>query len=74
MSEFLFLFRGSNRVARSPEEMQKSMRKWVTWFKELNEKGVIKDPVIALRHNQNIVFLQVDRLEVVGSKLSDRIM
>jgi len=44
MSEFLFLFRGSNRLARSPEEMQKSMLKWVTWFKELNEKGVIKDP------------------------------
>jgi hypothetical protein len=44
MSEFLFLFRGSNRLARSPDEMQKSMQKWVTWFKELNDKGVIKDP------------------------------
>jgi hypothetical protein len=44
MSEFLFLFRGSNRVARSPEEMQKSMQKWVAWFKELNGKGVVKDP------------------------------
>jgi hypothetical protein len=44
MSEFLFLFRGSSRVERSPEEMQKSMQKWVAWFKELNEKGVIKDP------------------------------
>lgn len=44
MSEFLFLFRGSNRLARSPDEMQKSMQKWVTWFKELNAKGAIKDP------------------------------
>lgn len=44
MSDFLFLFRGSNRLARSPEGMQKSMQKWVTWFKELHEKGVIKDP------------------------------
>jgi hypothetical protein len=44
MSEFLFLVRGSNRLARSPDEMQKSMQKWVAWFKELNQKGVIKDP------------------------------
>jgi hypothetical protein len=39
MSEFLFLFRGSTRLTRSPEETQKSMQKWVAWFKELNEKG-----------------------------------
>jgi hypothetical protein len=44
MSEFLFLFRGSDRLARSPDEMQKSMQKWVAWFKELNQKGVVKDP------------------------------
>jgi hypothetical protein len=44
MSEFLFLFRGSTRLTRSPEETQKSMQKWVAWFKELNEKGVVKDP------------------------------
>jgi hypothetical protein len=44
MSEFLFLVRGSNRLARSPDEMQKSMQKWVVWFKELNQKGVVKDP------------------------------
>jgi sarcosine oxidase delta subunit len=43
MSEFLFLFRGSNMPARSPEQMQKSMQKWVAWFKHLNEKGVMKD-------------------------------
>src|SRR6516164_31758 len=44
MSEFLFIFRGSTRQGRSPEELQKSMQKWVAWFKELNEKGIIKDP------------------------------
>ena len=44
MSEFLFLFRGSRRLARSPEEMQISMQKWVAWFRELNEKDVVKDP------------------------------
>ena len=44
MSEFLFLFRGSSRLARSPEEMQKSMQTWLAWFKRLNEQGVVKDP------------------------------
>ncbi len=44
MSDFLFLIRGSNRLARSPEDMQKSMQKWVTWFNGLHEQGVIKDP------------------------------
>ena len=44
MSEFLFLFRGSTRLTRSPEQTQKSMQKWVAWFKELNEKHVVKDP------------------------------
>src|SRR5262249_4108672 len=34
MSEFTFLFRGSDPTAQSPEEMQKSMQKWLAWFKE----------------------------------------
>jgi hypothetical protein len=42
MSEFLF--RGSDPAAQSPEEMQKSMQKWLAWFKELGEKGHIKYP------------------------------
>ena len=37
MSEFTFLFRGSDPTALSPEEMQKSMQKWLAWFKELGE-------------------------------------
>jgi hypothetical protein len=44
MSEFTFLFRNSDPSARSPEQMQKSMQKWLAWFKELGEKGHIKDP------------------------------
>ena len=35
MSEFTFLFRGSDPSAHSPEQMQKSMQKWLAWFKEL---------------------------------------
>ena len=44
MSEFTFLFRGSDATAQSPEEMQESMQKWLAWFKELGEKGHIKYP------------------------------
>ncbi|HEV2199704.1 MAG TPA: YciI family protein [Bryobacteraceae bacterium] len=43
MSEFTYLFRGSNTPA-SPEQMQKTMEKWVAWFKELGANGHIKDP------------------------------
>jgi hypothetical protein len=55
MSEFLFLFRGRNLPARSPEEMQKSIQKWVLWFKELGEKGVVKDPGNPLDRSGKVV-------------------
>jgi hypothetical protein len=42
MSEFVFLYRGGVRDA-SPEQWQKRMEKWMAWFKELGEKGHIKD-------------------------------
>ncbi len=35
MSEFLFLFRGSLRGTRSPEEMQRVYEKWRAWFSSL---------------------------------------
>ena len=41
MSEFTFLFRGRDTAA-SPEQMQKTMEKWLEWFKELGLN--IKDP------------------------------
>ena len=43
MSDFTYLFRGRETSA-SPEQMQKTMEKWVAWFKELDAKGHIKDP------------------------------
>ena len=55
MSEFLFLFRGSNLQARSPEQMQKSTQKSVAWFKELNGKGVIKNPGNPLERSGKVV-------------------
>ncbi|MBV9180098.1 MAG: hypothetical protein JO356_02200 [Acidobacteria bacterium] len=42
MSDFTFLYRGRDTTA-SPEQMQKTMEKWRLWFKELGEKGCLKD-------------------------------
>ena len=42
MSDFTFLYRGRDTHA-SPEQMQKTMEKWRAWFKELGEKGHLKD-------------------------------
>jgi hypothetical protein len=35
--------------------MQKTMEKWVVWFKELNAKGHIKDPGHPLEHTGKVV-------------------
>ena len=42
MNEFVFLYRGGSRDG-SPAEMQQVMQKWMNWFKELAEKGHVKD-------------------------------
>jgi hypothetical protein len=42
MSEFLYLYRGGEQ-GRSPEKMQQMMQKWMTWLKELGQKGHVKD-------------------------------
>src|SRR6516225_2895384 len=55
MGEFTFLFRGSDPTAQSPEEMQKSMQKWLAWFKELGEKGHIKYPGHPLERTGKVV-------------------
>ena len=43
MSQFIFLYRGGER-AQSPAGMQQQMQKWMTWLKQLGEKGHVKDP------------------------------
>jgi hypothetical protein len=43
MSEFTFLFRGRESFA-SPEQGQKHVEKWQTWFKEMGANGHLKDP------------------------------
>ncbi len=42
MNDFTFLYRGRDTSA-SPEQMQQTMRKWRSWFKELGEQGHLKD-------------------------------
>jgi hypothetical protein len=54
MSEFTFLFRGRDRSA-SPEQMQRTMEKWVAWFKELGANGHLKDPGHPLGHTGKVV-------------------
>lgn len=44
MSQFVFLYRGGMQGNASPAEMQQQMQRWVTWLKELGEKGFVKDP------------------------------
>jgi hypothetical protein len=43
MSEFAFLFRGSDRATKSPEQAQKTAEKWVAWMKALGERGHLKE-------------------------------
>jgi hypothetical protein len=54
MSEFTYLFRGRETSA-SPEQMQKTMEKWVAWFKELGANGYLKDPGHPLEHTGTVV-------------------
>jgi len=54
MSEFTFLFRGRDTSA-SPEQMQKTMEKWMAWFKELGAKGHMKDPGHPLEFTGKVV-------------------
>jgi hypothetical protein len=47
MSEFLYVYRNEvqsgSQPAPSPEQMQSIMQKWMTWMKQLGEKGHLKD-------------------------------
>jgi hypothetical protein len=54
MSEFTYLFRGRD-VSASPEQMQKTMQKWLAWFKDLGAKGHLKDPGHPLEHTGKVV-------------------
>jgi hypothetical protein len=42
MSEFLFLYRGTG-ISGSPEETQRYMEKWTSWFKGLEAQGRVRN-------------------------------
>ncbi len=54
MGEFTFLYRGGANLA-TPEERQKAMEKWMTWFREIEAKGHVKDPGHPLERAGKIV-------------------
>jgi len=54
MSEFVYLYRGGSREG-SPEQMQQVMHKWMAWFKQLSEKGYIKNPGHPLERTGKLV-------------------
>jgi hypothetical protein len=54
MNEYTFLFRG-RQIPSSLEEMQKTTETWMAWFKELGQKGHIKDLGHPLEPNGKVV-------------------
>jgi len=54
MSEFVYLYRGG-AAAGSPEAMQQTMQKWMTWLKDLAGKGHVKDQGQPLERTGKVV-------------------
>jgi len=54
MSEFTYLFRG-RETSPSPDQMQKTMEKWLAWMKELGASGHIKDRGNPLQQTGKVV-------------------
>ena len=74
MADFLFVYRGGNRAALTPDEMQKTMQKWQTWIGEGLHKGWMLDPGDALKTEGRVVHAKkvvtdgpfVESKEIVG--------
>ena len=63
MSEFVLLYRSSNEAYReavgSPESAEQTMAKWQAWFRDMTEKGQLKNRGLPLDRSSG---------KVVGSK------
>jgi hypothetical protein len=55
MSEFVYLYRSGVRQSRSAEQAQQEMQRWMTWLKDLAEKGHVKDPGHPLERSGKLV-------------------
>jgi hypothetical protein len=54
MNQYLYVYRGGMGNA-SPAEMQQQMQRWMTWLKELADKGFVKDPGQPLERGGKVV-------------------
>jgi hypothetical protein len=54
MSEFAFVYRSGGEKL-SPEEMQAHLKHCLDWFKDLLDRGVIKDPGVPLGPGGSVV-------------------
>jgi hypothetical protein len=50
MSDYLVMYEGGDKswMKRPPKEFQKVMEEWGAWFKDLESKGVLRNPGSAL--------------------------
>lgn len=59
MSDFVFLFRAtpasSNEAMGTPEKAQKSLQSWLSWIRELQSKGHLKNPGQPLARQGSVV-------------------
>jgi hypothetical protein len=55
MAKFLFVYRGGNHDKMTPEEMQKSMKKWEKWIGEGFQKGWMVDAGDGLTREGRVV-------------------
>lgn len=55
MAQFAFLYRGGEPHPQSPVLMQQRMEKWMAWFKDLTDKGHIKDRGVPLDRSGAVV-------------------
>ncbi len=58
MSQFLYLYRmdpSARTQAMSPERAQQSMQRWMTWLKDLETKGHLKDRGQPLENGGKVV-------------------
>jgi len=58
MSQFVYLFRASAaemREAMGPERAQQSLQAMMAWFKDLEQKGYLKNPGLPLEPTGHVV-------------------
>jgi hypothetical protein len=55
MASFMFIFRNAKPWQDSPEELQKHMQRWMTWFDGLTKSGAFKGQAAPLEPGGRVV-------------------